>query len=52
MLANKVADYLDVKKLDVAQNFMKQQEVDPEKDVVSDVEIDDEENQEKKDEEV
>jgi hypothetical protein len=31
---------------------MKQQEVDPEKDVVSDVEIDDEENQEKKDEEV
>lgn len=52
MLANKVADYLDVKKIDVAQNFMKQQEVDPEKDVVSDVEIDDEENQEIKDEEV
>lgn len=53
MLDTKVKDYLDVKKLDVAQNFLKQQETESEEeDVTADVEIEDNEtDQEKKEDE-
>ena len=49
MLNNKVADYLDVKKLDVAQNFLKvkddgsNEEEDPETE--AEVEVDDQEKE-------
>ena len=55
MLDTKVKDYLDVKKLDVAQNFLKQQETESEEeDVTADVEIEDNETDQetKKDEKV
>ena len=53
MLDTKVKDYLDVKKLDVAQNFLKQQETESEEeDVTADVEIEDNEtDQETKEDE-
>lgn len=52
MLGTKVKDYLDVKKLDVAQNFLKAQEVGKEEEVTADVEIEDNEtDQEKKEDE-
>ena len=54
MLGNKVKDYLDVKKLDVAQNFLKAQQAKTEddEDVTADVEIEDNEtDQEKKEDE-
>ena len=44
MLNTKVKDHLDVKKLDVAQNFLKHQETESEEeDVTADVEIEDNE---------
>ena len=53
MLNTKVKDHLDVKKLDVAQNLLKQQETESEEeDVTADVEIEDNEtDQEKKEDE-
>jgi CO dehydrogenase/acetyl-CoA synthase beta subunit len=39
MLNNKVADYLDVKKLDVAQNFLKTKETDSEEQEESEDEV-------------
>jgi len=52
MLGTKVKDYLDVKKLDVAQTFLKPQEVEKEEEVAADVEVDDNEtDQEKKEDE-
>ena len=52
MLGTKVKDYLDVKKLDVAQTFLKPQEVEDEEEVAADVEVDDNEtDQEKKEDE-
>tara|TARA_A100000171_G_scaffold38741_1_gene38170 strand:- start:3716 stop:4012 length:297 start_codon:yes stop_codon:yes gene_type:complete len=52
MLGTKVKDYLDVKKLDVAQTFLKPQEVENEEEVTADVEVDDNEtDQEKKEDE-
>jgi hypothetical protein len=53
MLNNKVKDHLDVKKLDVAQNLLKQQETESEEeDVTADVEIEDNEtDQETKEDE-
>ena len=52
MLGTKVKDYLDVKKLDVAQTFLKAQEVEKEEEVAADVEVDDNEtDQEKKEDE-
>tara|TARA_R100000353_G_scaffold111034_1_gene79628 strand:- start:2884 stop:3180 length:297 start_codon:yes stop_codon:yes gene_type:complete len=52
MLGTKVKDYLDVKKLDVAQTFLKPQEAEEEEEVTADVEVDDNEtDQEKKEDE-
>ena len=53
MLNTKVKDHLDVKKLDVAQNLLKQQETESEEeDVTADVEIEDNEtDQETKEDE-
>ena len=52
MLGTKVKDYLDVKKLDVAQTFLKAQEVEKEEEVTADVDIEDnEKDQEKKEDE-
>ena len=52
MLGTKVKDYLDVKKLDVAQTFLKAQEVEKEEEVTADVDVEDnEKDQEKKEDE-
>ena len=52
MLGTKVKDYLDVKKLDVAQTFLKPQEAEEDEEVTADVEVDDNEtDQEKKEDE-
>ena len=52
MLGTKVKDYLNVKKLDVAQTFLKPQEAEEEEEVTADVEVDDNEtDQEKKEDE-
>ena len=52
MLGTKVKEYLDVKKLDVAQTFLKPQEAEEEEEVTADVEVDDNEtDQEKKEDE-
>ena len=52
MLGTKVKDYLDVKKLDDAQTFLKPQEAEEEEEVTADVEVDDNEtDQEKKEDE-
>ena len=52
MLGTKVKDYLDVKKLDVAQTFLKPQKAEEEEEVTADVEVDDNEtDQEKKEDE-
>ena len=52
MLGTKVKDYLDVKKLDVSQTFLKAQEVEKEEEVTADVDIEDnEKDQEKKEDE-
>ena len=52
MLGTKVKDYLDVKKIDVAQTFLKPQEAEEEEEVTADVEVDDNEtDQEKKEDE-
>ena len=52
MLGTKVKDYLDVKKLDIAQTFLKAQEVEKEEEVTADVDIEDnEKDQEKKEDE-